>query len=155
MHAARGTDDDYGGFYDHVERPAAPHDESPCNVWNAQHNVSRTAPTVCPAPFDFQRLGLRSSTMLISPWVAKASVINEPTRRADGMVDVGSAPPPQWDHTSMLATAKNLFGLPHFLTKRDAWAGAFDELLLDEPRPDADCPMHLPDPPAPAHPWPT
>ena len=41
---------------------------------------------------------------------------------------------PQWDHTSMLATAKTLFGLPGFLTKRDAWAGSFEELLLDSPR---------------------
>ena len=38
-----------------------------------------------------------------------------------------------------------------FLTKRDAWAGSFDELLLDEPR--TDCPMHLPDAPEPAAPW--
>ena len=64
--------------------------------------------------------------------VERASIINEPTRRADGApVGDGSAPPPQWDHTSMLATAKNLFGLPDFLTKRDAWAGSFEELLLE------------------------
>jgi hypothetical protein len=38
------------------------------------------------------------------------------------------------------------------LTKRDAWAGTFDELLtLDAPR--TDCPMHLPEPPKVAAPW--
>ena len=35
------TYDDYGGFYDHVVPPAAPNDESPCNVWNVEHNVSK------------------------------------------------------------------------------------------------------------------
>ena len=45
-------------------------------------------------------------------------------------------------------TTKNLFGIPGFLTHRDAWAGSFHELLtLDTPRTDA--PMHLPEPPAP------
>ena len=44
-------------------------------------------------------------------------------------------------------TTKNLFGIPGFLTHRDAWAGSFHELLtLDTPRTDA--PMHLPEPPA-------
>ena len=32
-------------------------------------------------------------------------------------------------------------------------AGNFEELLTDKPRPDSDCPMHLPDAPAPAEPW--
>ena len=44
------------------------------------------------------------------------------------------------------ATAKALFGLPEFLTKRDAWAASLLELLtLDQPR--TDCPMTLPAPP--------
>ena len=41
--------------------------------------------------------------------------------------------------------------LSTFLTLRDAWAGSMEELLLDRPR--DDCPMHLPDAPAPAGPW--
>eukprot|EP01052_Picozoa_sp_SAG31_P036874 SAG31_NODE_4664_length_3056_cov_3.064592_6_plen_62_part_01 len=53
----------------------------------------------------------------------------------------------------MLATAKSFFGLGGFLTDRDAWAGTFDELLLDTPRPDSDMPMHLPEAPQPATPW--
>ena len=40
-----------------------------------------------------------------------------------------------------------------FLTKRDAWAGSFDELLtLDAPR--GDTPLHLPEAPKPAVPFP-
>ena len=51
---------------------------------------------------------------------------------------------------------QNLFNLTTFLTKRDAWAGSFDELLLDTPR--MDTPYHLPEAPAPTprpggHPW--
>ena len=59
----------------------------------------------------------------------------------------------QFDHTSMLATAKNMFGLGGFLTERDAWAGSFEEVLLDVPREENDMPMHLPEAPAPASPW--
>ena len=65
----------------------------------------------------------------------------------------GPKPDSQYDHTSMLATAKEWFGLGGFLTDRDAWAGTFSELLLDAPRPDSDMPLHLPTPPKPATPW--
>lgn len=33
------------------------------------------------------------------------------------------------------------------------WAGSIDELLLEAPRADDDCPMHLPDAPPAAAPW--
>ena len=81
--------------------------------------------------------------MLISPWVAKGTVFQEP--------QAGPSPTSQFELTSIPATIKNLFNLSSFLTKRDAWAGNFEELLLDSPRDDA--PMHLPDAPAPASPW--
>ena len=52
----------------------------------------------------------------------------------------------QFDLTSTCSTAKHLFGVPGFLTMRDAWAGSFHELLtLKTPRTDA--PLHLPDGP--------
>ena len=41
--------------------------------------------------------------------------------------------------------------LQTFLTKRDAWAGNLEELLLDEPRTDA--PKTFPTPPKTASPW--
>jgi hypothetical protein len=49
-----------------------------------------------------------------------------------------------YDHTSLLATVKTLFGLPQFLTKRDAQANTLaDANFLDAPRPAADMPTNL------------
>ena len=52
---------------------------------------------------------------------------------------------------AFFAQVKNLFNLTSYLTRRDAWAGDFSELLLEAPRTDA--PMHLPDAVAPVVPW--
>lgn len=150
------TYDDFGGFYDHVPRPAAPNDESPCNVCQGDapgtRNTSACSAKQCGGADDFKSTGLRSSTMLISPWIKAGSVINEPKAHASASyVAEEAGPAPQWDHTSMLATAKTLFGLPDFLTKRDAWAGSFEELLLDTPRTDA--PLRMPTPPNVSAPW--
>jgi hypothetical protein len=122
--------DDTGGMYDHVVPPfeGVPNDEAECHIQAG-----------CPIPFDFKRLGMRTASMLISPWLPKNTLIQEPR---------GPTPTSQFEHSSIPATVKNLFGLPAFLTRRDAWAGSFDELLtLDAPRTDA--PMHLPAAPAP------
>ena len=101
-------------------------------------------PTPCAKRFDFRRLGLRTSAMLISPWIPKGTVIQEPK---------GPYNTSQFELTSVAATVKTLFNLSGFLTKRDAWAGSFDELLtLDAPREDA--PLHLPEAPKPAVPFP-
>ena len=35
----------------------------------------------------------------------------------------------EYDGTSIIATIKKLFGLPNFLTKRDAWAGTFEKFI--------------------------
>lgn len=127
--------DDAGGYYDHMVPPSegVPNDESPC--WAAPIGKQ---PSSCGRPFDFKRLGLRSTAMLMSPWVPKGAVFQEPKK--------GPSKTSQFDETSILATAKTLFNLSAYLTKRDAWAGSFEELLLDTPR--EDCPMHLPDAPA-------
>ena len=95
------------------------------------------APTPCATKFDFRRLGLRTSGMLMSPYIPAGAVFQEPH---------GPYPDSQFDLSSVVATAKHLFGVPGFLTRRDAWAGSFHELLtLTTPRTDA--PMHLPDGP--------
>jgi len=131
--------DDAGGYYDHVVPPfeGVPADDAPCNLGSAGWTSS------CGEPFDFRRLGLRTTGMLISPWVAKGAVFQSPKK--------GPTPTSQFELTSLPATVKNLFNLSSFLTKRDAWAGSFDELLLDVPR--TDCPMHLPEAPPAASPW--
>ena len=63
------------------------------------------------------------------------------------VVHNGTKPTPTsaFDHTSILATVKKLWGLPNFLTKRDAWASTFENIFtLDAPR--TDCPTELPRP---------
>ena len=62
-------------------------------------------------PFDFKRLGLRVPAMLISPWVREGSVIQAPR--------AGPFASSQFEHSSIPATIKGLFGLTDFLTKRD------------------------------------
>ena len=53
----------------------------------------------------------------------------------------------QFELSSVPATIKRLFNLSSHLTRRDAWAGSFDELImLSEPR--TDTPLHLPEAPA-------
>ena len=75
--------------------------------------------------------------MLISPWVDKGAVIQEPQQ--------GPTNTSQWEHSSISATLTGLFNLSTFLTKRDEWAGSFEELLREIPRTDA--PMHFPEAP--------
>ncbi|KAJ8599814.1 hypothetical protein CTAYLR_004013 [Chrysophaeum taylorii] len=127
--------DDAGGFYDSVVPPyeGVPADDAPCNL------QGRCGEQL---PFDFRRLGLRSAAMLISPLV-NHSIIQEPRQ--------GPSNTSQFELTSIPATIKNLFNLSSFLTKRDAWAGSFHELLNANPR--TDTPLHLPDAPDPQAPW--
>jgi len=117
------TYDEHGGLYDHVSPPMK-------GVPNPDGKVA-----VDP-PFKFERLGIRVPTILVSPWVQKGTLIHEPASS-------------HYDHTSFSATLKNMFDLPNFLTKRDAWAAPFDHVwqTLEEPR--IDCPLTL-DVPLPA-----
>ena len=88
--------------------------------------------------YDFRRLGLRTTSMLISPWVGKGAVFQEPQH--------GPFNTSQFELTSLPATVKNLFNLSFFLTNRDAWAGNFEELLLEMPPQQMHrciCQMHL------------
>jgi phospholipase C len=76
--------------------------------------------------FDFTRLGIRVPAILISPWLPKGQV--------DQRV---------YDHTSLLATVKELFELPNFLTQRDANASRFTDRFLPQARPLNDTPAEL------------
>ena len=94
--------DEHGGFFDHVRPPyEAPHAIPPDDV-----------PSVNP-PFRFDRFGLRVPCVLVSPWLPR------------GYVDKR-----EFDHSSLPATVKKLFGLPSFLGKRDEVANTFETLLL-------------------------
>jgi phospholipase C len=66
-----------------------------------------------PSGFRFDRLGVRVPAILVSPWVAEG--------RVDHTV---------YDHTSIPATIKKMFGLPRFLTVRDAAANTFEGNFL-------------------------
>jgi len=90
-----------------------------------------------PYYFKFDRLGVRVPTLLISPWIDKATVIHEPN---------GPTPHSQFEHSSVPATVKKLFNLnSNFLTKRDAWAGTFESYFNLRKTPRTDCPEKLPE----------
>ena len=115
-------------------------------------------------PFKFERQGVRIPVVLASPWIAKVgfqsphsrilssvwlwllrgrSSTNQllrksPTRTPNSKwVDRGERYPPFWtvlQHSSVCATIKELFDLPSFLTKRDAWAATFMDRIESAPR---------------------
>ena len=127
--------DDGSGYYDQVIPPSegVPSDDAPC------HLRDQCSP-------EREKLTSASSACARPPCCCRHSCPRAPYSRAER----GPANTSQFEHTSVPATLKKLFNLTGFLTKRDAWAGTFDELLLDAPRADADTPLHLPDAPAPA-----
>jgi phospholipase C len=115
------TYDEHGGFYDHVVPPSQ-------NVPNPDGITSPTEGDPAFAPnFAFDRLGLRVPALIVSPWV-KA-----------GRVDST-----QYQHTSVLATLKKMFGLADFLTRRDAGANTFEGLFDEMDQARDDTPVVLP-----------
>ncbi|MCL4561576.1 MAG: phosphoesterase [Chloroflexi bacterium] len=83
-------------------------------------------------PFDFKRLGVRVPAVLISPWVEKGQV--------DSTV---------YEHASVPATIRALFGFPEALTARDRMANTFEK-NLSRSTPRTDAPMALPVPGKPS-----
>ncbi len=95
------TYDEHGGCFDHVPPP-----------WGATPPDSATEQ---PYDFGFDRFGVRVPTVLISPLIAPGTVYR-----------TTSATP--LDHTSILATVEQRWGLKP-LTARDAAAPAFGDVL--------------------------
>jgi len=120
------TYDEHGGFYDHFP--------TPMNDIPNPDGINAINP-----PFDFTRLGIRVPTVMISPWINKGLVVHDP---------IGPTPTSKFEHSSIVATLKNLFDLPNFLTKRDAWSGTFEKILDERSSPRNDCPFDLPTPPS-------
>ena len=110
------TYDEHGGFYDSVIPPR--------NVpAPARQKKSPPDQSGC----DFRQLGVRVPAVVVSPWIPKGTVDHT-----------------QYDHTSVLRTIENLFGISS-LTARDAAAN--DVLaLLSVPAVRTDCMTTLPDP---------
>jgi phospholipase C len=110
------TWDEHGGFFDHAPPPKAPPpgDTAPGDPDNAHQ-------------FAFDRYGPRVPAIVISPLIPKNLVDHR-----------------LYDHTSILATVEDCFGLGR-LTQRDAAANSLARLVtLTSPR--ADTPATLPEP---------
>ena len=103
--------DEHGGCYDHV----APGKATP---------PEGSSGTPGQDGFRFNRYGVRVPAVVISPWIKKGT-IGRPA---------GYTP---FDHTSVIATVRNCFDLPHHLTARDKAAPDLSCLLtLKEARED-------------------
>lgn len=112
------TYDEHGGFYDHVPPPTTvnPGDQITDPENNKYH-------------FNFQQLGIRVPTVVVSPLIPR------------GVVDHRV-----YDHASVLSTVEGTFGI-NYLTQRDKLAAPLGDLLsLRQARTDA--PESLPGPAA-------
>ncbi len=105
--------DEHGGIYDHAF-PRQP--RVPCPDGKASSDP----------PFNFDLIGVRVPAIMVSPYVSKGAVDHT-----------------QYEHASIPATVRKLFGLGGPLTQRDAAASTFEGILtLDTPR--TDTPAQLP-----------
>jgi phospholipase C len=101
------TYDEHGGNYDHVAPPS-----------------TAVPPDDAPAeyPFDFKRFGVRIPALLISPLVPAGTVF----RARSGTID----------HTSVLKTIEQRWGVPPLTARDKAAPGLGDVLSLSTPRTD-------------------
>ncbi len=76
------TYDEHGGIFDHVPPPGCPKD-----IFTADGNATGTG-----VPFQFDRLGVRVPSILISPWIPKGTIVNR-----------------VFDHASIPATVTKFF----------------------------------------------
>lgn len=128
------TYDEHGGFYDHVHPPESyvlpPDAFTSPTAYDRQHYgymFDKNGRPKKQYQFDFDRLGARVPTVLISPWIKKGCVESRPLQ-----------------HTSVLATVRKMWGLREQpLTAREGQAKTFDALLETSERPREDCPMTL------------
>ena len=107
------TFDEHGGYFDHADPLPAVNPDG----------INSPAPgdTASFAPkFAFDRLGVRVPALLASPYLPKGVVSSAPLQ-----------------HTSVLVTVRELFGISGSLTRRDAGAPSFSRLFLSTPRSDA------------------
>jgi phospholipase C len=113
--------DEHGGFYDHVVPPAC----------TADGFTAGEASTGVPGlGFKFDRLGIRVPAILVSPYIARGTVVPGPEDPANQRV---------FEHASIPATAsKHLLGGNDFGTPREQGAQTFLDLLGDTLRPDND-----------------
>jgi phospholipase C len=116
------TYDEHGGFFEHVAPGPAPNPDGQ-NSPNPDDNAAFTVP-----PFEFDRLGLRVPAVIASPWIPRGQVVNR-----------------KLQHTSVIKTAVEMFGLAGPLNHRDASAASFADLFtqLSDPRSGDQMPVKL------------
>jgi phospholipase C len=116
--------DEHGGIYDHVPPPS-------CLPDGFSATPDQTG--VPGLTFLFDRLGVRVPAILVSPWIAKGTVVPGPEDPVKGRV---------FEHASIPATATSFFlGEYENRSPREQKALTFLDLLSDEMRPEADCPQ--------------
>jgi phospholipase C len=106
------TWDEHGGFFDHVSPPrAVPPGDAPLNHDRAAN----------PGDCQFDSYGVRVPAMIVSPWLP---------------VGLGSQvfPNQVFDHSSIIRSLRDIFGLVDPLTSRDAAAPAWSSALLSTSR---------------------
>ncbi len=136
------TYDEHGGFFDHVYPPSQeilpPDGRAAPNEVDRKNFGYMFSKHGGPKPqyrFNFDRLGCRVPTVLISPWL-----------------DQGLVESSRLQHTSIMATLRRMWGLrPHPLTAREGQAAVFDHLFEKRATPRKDCPKTIPRPPLPDH----
>lgn len=116
------TFDEHGGFYDHVPPPATVPTGDDSTYSNAN------------CPFAWDRLGVRVPNIVISAYTPPGTVIDQVKNGQRYVLD----------HTSVLATVENIFGLPN-LTNRDKTANRLDP-AFPLMAPITSAPTALPDP---------
>lgn len=121
------TFDETGGFHDHVPPPLA---VRPDNL-----TYTETAPNGQNYTFEFNRLGGRVPTLLISPWIAKAQVEQKGTNSYGETVSYSAS--------SLLRTLGYLWDFDPF-TPRVEHAASFEHLIQSTQR--TDTPATLPSP---------
>jgi len=128
------TYDEHGGFFDHVAPPAAVNPDgidSPRPDDNFGHSA--------PPDFRFDRLGVRVPALIVSPWVARGEVDHTPRQ-----------------HTSVLKTVRERFGITQPLSLREQAASSLAALFSSQAAPRTDTPAkltrpHMPQLPPPSH----
>jgi phospholipase C len=126
------TYDEHGAFFDHQNPPAAiaPNDGTQ-NQGRAEN----------PQNFAFDRLGVRVPAVAISPWIARGGLGSQ------------AFPGKVFDHTSIIKTVMNLFGVSASLGEREQAANSFESICsLSAMRTDGDAIAPMLGQPAPAGP---
>jgi phospholipase C len=113
--------DEHGGLYDHVVPPACTPDGY----------VAQPSATNTPQAFAFDRLGIRVPAILVSPWIARGTVVPGPEDPINGRV---------FEHASIPGTVTSCFLQgDEKRTIREQKAQTYLDLLTDQLRPDGDC----------------